>query len=374
MRIVFAKLLPIFLLLALPFVAKAQFTYTTNNGALTITGCPSVTGLTIPSTIDGMPVTSIAASAFKNHGNLLGVILPDTITNIGASAFFATGLTNFTFPIQVTNIQNDMFFTCGNLTNVDIPEGVASIGDFAFDDCSIMRVVNIPRSVNNIGQSAFAACSALTSISIPNSVTNIGTGIFAQCLGLTNVVIGNGVTSIGANAFSGDGSLVTITLPSTLISIGNSAFGFCQKLPKLVLGGSVTNIAVSAFQGCSKLTAIYFKGNSPFDAGSSVFSGDSTTVYYLPGATGWGASFGGRPTALWNPQVQADSSFGVKAGQFGFNLNGTTNIPVAIEAATNPASGNWTLLQTCTLTNGSVYFSDPQWTNYPSRLYRLRSP
>jgi hypothetical protein len=27
-----------------------------------------------------------------------------------------------------------------------------------------------------------------------------------------------------------------------------------------------------------------------------------------------------------------------------------------------------------TLTNGSVYFSDPQRTNYTARFYRLRSP
>jgi hypothetical protein len=26
-----------------------------------------------------------------------------------------------------------------------------------------------------------------------------------------------------------------------------------------------------------------------------------------------------------------------------------------------------------TLTNGSIYFSDPQWTNYHNRLYRIRS-
>jgi hypothetical protein len=31
-------------------------------------------------------------------------------------------------------------------------------------------------------------------------------------------------------------------------------------------------------------------------------------------------------------------------------------------------------LQTCKLTNGSIYFSDPQWTNYPGRFYRIRSP
>jgi len=26
------------------------------------------------------------------------------------------------------------------------------------------------------------------------------------------------------------------------------------------------------------------------------------------------------------------------------------------------------------LTNGSIPFGDPQWTNYPARFYRIRSP
>jgi hypothetical protein len=35
-----------------------------------------------------------------------------------------------------------------------------------------------------------------------------------------------------------------------------------------------------------------------------VFSGDTNAnVYYLTGTAGWGSTFGGRPTALWNPAV-----------------------------------------------------------------------
>jgi hypothetical protein len=45
-----------------------------------------------------------------------------------------------------------------------------------------------------------------------------------------------------------------------------------------------------------------------------------------------------------------------------------------LEACTDLASASWTSLQSCTLTNGSVYFSDPEWRNYPARLYRIRSP
>jgi hypothetical protein len=110
--------------------------------------------------------------------------------------------------------------------------------------------------------------------------------------------------------------------------------------------------------------------------GLYVFGGDdSTTVYYLPGTTGWGSTFASRPAVLWNPQIQAsDASFGVRPNSFGFNITGTADIPLVIEASTNFAAGLWVPLQSCTLTNGLVYFSDRRRTNYPSRLYRVRSP
>jgi hypothetical protein len=102
---------------------------------------------------------------------------------------------------------------------------------------------------------------------------------------------------------------------------------------------------------------------------------DYATVYYLPGTTGWGTTFGGRPTVLWNPQFQTGApTFGVQNNQFGFTVSGTTNIPIVLEATTALARPLWVNLQTCTLTNGSIYFSDPTWTNYPNRFYRIRSP
>ena len=46
---------------------------------------------------------------------------------------------------------------------------------------------------------------------------------------------------------------------------------------------------------------------------------------------------------------------------------------VVVDATTNLANTNWLPLGTNTLTSGSAYFSDPQWTNYPTRFYRVRS-
>jgi hypothetical protein len=43
-----------------------------------------------------------------------------------------------------------------------------------------------------------------------------------------------------------------------------------------------------------------------------------------------------------------------------------------VEASTN--LHDWQPVQTNTLIGGLTAFIDPQWTNYPGRFYRLRSP
>src|ERR1039458_6890530 len=63
---------------------------------------------------------------------------------------------------------------------------------------------------------------------------------------------------------------------------------------------SVTNIGGGAFYQCTNLTGVYFSGNPPSLGGGEVFTADNqATVYYLAGTTGWGTTYGGRPTALW---------------------------------------------------------------------------
>ncbi len=164
---------------------------------------------------------------------------------------------------------------------------------------------------------------------------------------LTNLVISNGITGIGGDAFLNDTSLTSFLIPASVTSIGQYAFA-----------------------DCNGLAGVYFAGNAP-SGDSSVFSNDNATVYYLPGATGWGPTFGGLPTMLWLPQVQ---NLGVQMNQFGFNIIWANDQVVVVEACTNLVNAVWVPLATNTLTGGSSYFSDPQWTNYPARFYRLSSP
>ena len=198
-------------------------------------------------------------------------------------------------------------------------------------------------------------------------VTTIASGLFdnAAGLGLTNISIGANVTTMGSYAFAACTSLTSITIPQSVTNIGSDAFAFCDNLQ-----------------------SVYFQGNAPSGDSSVFFHWSNfpifppvyepptpTTVYYLPATTGWGATFGGQPTVLWNPSAQTGgASFGVSANGFGFNITGASNLVVVVEATTNLASSDWQPVQTNTLTTGSAYFTDPQWTDYPNRFYRLRSP
>jgi hypothetical protein len=67
-------------------------------------------------------------------------------------------------------------------------------------------------------------------------------------------------------------------------------------------------------------------------------------------------------------------NFGLRANGFSFRITGTANIPIVVEGCTNLASGKWVWLRSARLSNGVFDFTDPGWTNYPARFYRVRSP
>ena len=63
------------------------------------------------------------------------------------------------------------------------------------------------------------------------------------------------------------------------------------------------------------------------------------------------------------------NSVGFTNGQFGFGVAGPAGSNVVVQASTNLQ--NWLPLATNTLTGGTNYFSDTNWTRFPRRFYRV---
>lgn len=94
-------------LLALPAVGQSHFSYITNNGTIIITRYTGSGGaVTIPATINGLPVTSIGTSAFA--GNSL-----TSVTSIGDEALaICYGLTSVTIPNRANRVGGGAFNSC----------------------------------------------------------------------------------------------------------------------------------------------------------------------------------------------------------------------------------------------------------------------
>ena len=151
--------------------------------------------------------------------NLIEVIIPNSVKEIGQLAFYYTKLlTSIIIPNSVTTIGNSAF-SLSSLNSINLPS-VTTIGTNAFCDCRALKSVNLPL-VTTIENCAFECCSALKSVNLP-SVTTIKEYAFFNCTALNSIKLTRDLSlQIGNQAFNNIGSKAKVYLTSR----ANKAFG-----------------------------------------------------------------------------------------------------------------------------------------------------
>ncbi len=290
------------------------------DGTIKITGYTGSTAqLTIPKELDGYTVTEIGDSAFYNKQSLTDVVIPDTVTVIGAKAFSkCDNLIMVTLPAGLKTIKNGAFLNNRNLRKVVIHEGCTTIEHQAFKDCERLNFITLPSTLtyvgnvafvntgyyNNaenwendmlyigeyliacretvvgrstvkdgtklIGIGAFYSCGEITEIILPDSLVYINDYAFQECKKLTDIVIPNSVIDVGAGAFDNCGALETVVIPDSVNSIGERAFSMCKSLKNVTLPIGLKEIKGHVFSNCRALETIIIP-NSVTSIGEQAF-------------------------------------------------------------------------------------------------------
>ncbi|EGQ7432232.1 leucine-rich repeat domain-containing protein, partial [Enterococcus faecalis] len=355
------------------------------------------TDVVIPDSINGIPITTIADSAFSNKGltsvtfpntvtrinrlafdnnpALSNVQLPSNLTTIGMGAFRECGLTNVVIPDSVTTLDSYAFYW-NKLTDVTIGSGVSYISTFAFANNPLVNVnlgnvtrigaqaftgttINelvVPATVQRIERQAFENAN-INKLVLTEGLSYIGEAAFRNSMFQT-LELPNSVTTIEKRAFV-DGKLTTVKIGTSLKTINSSTFASNQistidfsnvetigeqafignNLGELTLPNALTTIGNSAFSN-SNIHTIHW-GNSIKSIGSSAFSSNQIKKLTVTAEKIGYASFGRNPL---EEVTLADSVKAVEANAFmGDNNNPTLkkiDLGQGVESIGNTAFSN----------------------------------
>jgi BspA type Leucine rich repeat region (6 copies)/Collagen triple helix repeat (20 copies) len=90
--------------------------------------------------------------------------------------------------LSVTSIDQTAFYCCSYLTNIVIPNTVTTIGSQAFYDCYSLESISIPDSILTFGYNSFQGCLALTNFNCSVSMLDF-LSQNAVALGLSRLVV-----------------------------------------------------------------------------------------------------------------------------------------------------------------------------------------
>jgi hypothetical protein len=219
--------------------------YSSQPDGVTITGGKVSGDLVIPSTIDGIPVTKIAARAFQDRASLTSVTSPSSVTEIGDGAFFSCdNLERVTLSEGLQTLGQQVFQYDHLLTSIVLPDTLTKMGERCFSDTGL-KSIKLSNNLEAIPKLAFDN-TQLSSIDIPASVQSLGLCAF-EGTDITSLVLPDGITNIPYNLCAGCKNLVSVTLPNTVIKIEIGAFLNCTSLTSIALPSSLKELSSNAF-------------------------------------------------------------------------------------------------------------------------------
>ena len=252
------------------------FSYTVEDNEITIAKFETdKTGITlnIPSEYDGMKITKIGDSAFKNlNSNVLAkVVIPDSVTYIGKYAFSQKYDTVIILPDTLTYIDDYAFEYCYGLDNLVIPENAEYLGSYAFKFCTFETLEMKDQTGLKTGSYVFEKCSSSTDIVLGDfKDCNLGS-LFGYSY-FSNITFGD-MENVTTRSLFWDSTIRNVTFGSMKNStLGGNPFGVCYSLRNLTFG-DVENLSLpsEAFTSCTNLNSVTFGNLKDVTIGSYAF-------------------------------------------------------------------------------------------------------
>ncbi len=198
--------------------------YYIGNGVATLMSCTDNISedVTIPSNVNGYPVTMINDYAFKDVR--ANVYVPNSVLVIGENAFENT-FGYLTLPESITKIKKDAFIK-SRVIGVYF-KSLASWCNIDFEN-----MYASPASVN--GVDLYCNGVYIVDLVIPGNIKEIKPYAFSMYKELKSVTLENGVEKVGAVAFQCC-EFETLKIPNTLKEIGDDAFWGLYQLDNVYL-------------------------------------------------------------------------------------------------------------------------------------------
>ncbi|MCL2214582.1 MAG: leucine-rich repeat domain-containing protein [Treponema sp.] len=175
----------------------------------------------IPPKIGNTEITAIGNNAFAGNETMKSVVLPNTLTDIGDSAFAGTKIESIQIPESVTNVGNNAFKNCIVLVVVIfVAETPPDLGSGVFEGASAINEIVVPEGKSETFVSAIRDSTPQLASTIEDIIT---TRIITSIAVTTNPTKN---TYITGEALNTNGIVVTATYSDKSTSVIYSGLSY----------------------------------------------------------------------------------------------------------------------------------------------------